>query len=153
MDAPRFDAFSRALSAPPTRRGALRVLGSLAAGALLGRLGPVDLAAKRKGKPCPPCRKKKHGKCKGQRADGTPCGTGKTCQWWLYNAAAHEQMLYSAGFQVVDRSPYFVNRSGVSHPQGGWTRKSAPARIAKRMLTRDPHQGVLHRAVVARSRL
>jgi tRNA (mo5U34)-methyltransferase len=80
-------------------------------------------------------------------------GTGKTCQWWLYNAAAHEQMLYSAGFEVVDRSPYFVNRSGVSHPQGGWTRKSAPTRIAKQVLTRDSHQGVLHRAVVAKSRL
>ena len=80
-------------------------------------------------------------------------GTGKTCQWWLYNGAAHEQMLFSAGFQVQDRSPYFLVRLGVAHPQDRWTRRNAPIRAAKRALTRDAQQGVLHRAALATPRL
>lgn len=80
-------------------------------------------------------------------------GTGRTCQWWLYNGAAHEQMLFSAGFETIERSPYFLNHLGVSHPKSGWTRHNAPIRLAKRVLTRDSEQGVLHRALLARPRL
>ena len=87
MDASRFDGLSRSLAEPPTRRGAVLGLAGLVAAGLLGRLGLADVAAKkkgdkkRKGKKCPPCRKKKHGQCnKAKKPDGTPCGTGKTCQ-------------------------------------------------------------------------
>jgi tRNA (mo5U34)-methyltransferase len=80
-------------------------------------------------------------------------GTGRTCQWWLYNGAGHQQILYSAGFETVDRSPYFINRFGPEHPKARWGPRTAPTLLAKRALTRDPHQGVLHRAVLARPRL
>src|SRR5688572_25001219 len=84
MDASRFDGLSRSLSESPTRRGAVRGLAGLVAAGLLGRLGLADSAAKKsdkKDKTCPPCRKKKHGQCtKAKKPDGTPCGTGKTCQ-------------------------------------------------------------------------
>ncbi|MBA3281033.1 MAG: hypothetical protein H0U29_02275 [Acidimicrobiia bacterium] len=78
-------------------------------------------------------------------------GTGRTCQWWNYNSAAHRQILWSAGFEEVARSPFFVNRYNL-HPKEPLTARSAPQLAAKRALTRDPHQGVLHRAVLARPR-
>lgn len=78
-------------------------------------------------------------------------GTGRTCQWWIYNSAGHRQILFSAGFQEVDRSPFFINRYG-EHPKEPVTRSTALDLAAKRVLTRDPHQGVLHRAVLARRR-
>jgi tRNA (mo5U34)-methyltransferase len=80
-------------------------------------------------------------------------GTGRTCQWWLYNGACHEQMLYSAGFKTVERSKYFINHLGPSHPKAKWGPKTAPTLLAKRALTKDPQQGVLHRAVLAENRL
>lgn len=78
-------------------------------------------------------------------------GTGRTCQWWNYNSAAHRQLLWSAGFEEVDRSPFFVNRYNV-HPVEPLTARTAPAIAAKRALTRDARQGVLHRAILARPR-
>lgn len=78
-------------------------------------------------------------------------GTGRTCQWWNYNSAGHRQILYSAGFEVVDRSPFFVNRYN-EHPRAPLTVSTAPSILAKAALTRDRHQGVLHRAALARPR-
>jgi tRNA (mo5U34)-methyltransferase len=78
-------------------------------------------------------------------------GTGRTCQWWNYNSAAHRQILWSAGFEEIDRSPFFINRYD-NHPTEPLTARSAPALAAKRAITRDAHQGVLHRAVLARPR-
>ena len=76
MDAHHFDALARSLSLPGSRRG---VLGSLLAGAL-GLLGPrPDEVAAKKKKPCPPCKKRKQGKCKGTLPDGSAC-PGGTCQ-------------------------------------------------------------------------
>lgn len=80
-------------------------------------------------------------------------GTGRTCQWWLYNAAGHEQILYSAGFETVDRSKYLLLRLGSEHPKATWGPRTAPKLLAKRVLTGDSHQGVLHRALLARPRL
>lgn len=78
-------------------------------------------------------------------------GTGRTCQWWNYNSAAHRQILWSAGFEEVARSPFFVTRYD-QHPREPLTPRTAPAIAAKRALTKDRHQGVLHRAVLARPR-
>jgi tRNA (mo5U34)-methyltransferase len=78
-------------------------------------------------------------------------GTGRTCQWWNYNSAGHRQILYSAGFEEVERSPFFINRYN-EHPLEPVTRSTALNLAAKRAITRDPHQGVLHRAVLARRR-
>lgn len=78
-------------------------------------------------------------------------GTGRTCQWWLYNSAAHRQILWSAGFEEIARSPFIINRYN-EHPRERWTPRSAPTLLAKRAITRDANQGVLHRAVLARPR-
>lgn len=80
-------------------------------------------------------------------------GTGRTCQWWLYNGAGHQQILFSAGFETIDRSPYIINRFGSEHPKTAWRPRTAPTLLVKRALTRDSHQGVLHRALLARPRL
>jgi hypothetical protein len=76
MEAGRFDALARTLTRGRTRR---RALAGLLAGAL-GILGTHsdDAAAKNK-KPCPPCKKRKKGKCKANAPDGTACAGG-TCQ-------------------------------------------------------------------------
>lgn len=75
MDPTRFDTLTRSLTARGSRRRAL-------AGALAGGLGAFGIAtteAKKKKKDCPPCKKRKKGKCKGTLPDGTGC-TGGTCQ-------------------------------------------------------------------------
>jgi hypothetical protein len=74
MDAARFDAFSRSLTALGSRRSALAT--ALAGG--LGTLTIVSTEAKKK-KKCSPCKKRKKGKCKKNKPDGTVCEDG-TCQ-------------------------------------------------------------------------
>jgi hypothetical protein len=76
MDGPRFDTLVRRLSRVNSRRRTLGVMG-------LGALGLTGLDAKptaaKKKKACPPCKKRKKGKCKGTLPDGTACDGG-TCQ-------------------------------------------------------------------------
>ena len=76
MDGFRFDALTRALSSAGSRRA----LAAGFAGALgmLPRVAPDDAAARKK--PCPPCKKRKQGKCKKKLPDGTACPNGGTCQ-------------------------------------------------------------------------
>jgi hypothetical protein len=81
MDAGRFDSLARSLTAARSRRGTLVAALGGAVG-LLGLVHPQEAAArKKKKKPCPPCRKRKKGKCKPQPA-GTPCTAfaGGACQ-------------------------------------------------------------------------
>jgi hypothetical protein len=76
MDGIRFDALARSLTTAGSRR---RALSGLLAGAL-GLLGSrAEPAAAKKKKPCPPCKKRKKGKCKKKLPDGTAC-SGGTCQ-------------------------------------------------------------------------
>jgi hypothetical protein len=76
LDPVRFDSLARSLTAAGSRRQAL-------AAALIGTLGLLDRAhpddAVAKKKPCPPCKKRKNGKCKKTLPDGTAC-SGGTCQ-------------------------------------------------------------------------
>ena len=71
MDPIRFEALTRSLTAPGSRRKAL-------AGALVGSLGVLglahseDAAAKKK---CPSCKKRKKGKCK-PKPNGATCAGG-----------------------------------------------------------------------------
>lgn len=75
MDAFRFDTLTRFLRTSGSRRHALGgLLGSLLG---LGRSRREATAAKKK--PCPPCKKRKKGKCKKKLPNGTPCANG-TCQ-------------------------------------------------------------------------
>lgn len=74
MDATHFDAFSRSLTALGSRRSALAT--ALAGG--LGTLATGSTEANKK-KNCSPCEKRKKGKCKKKKPDGTVCAGG-TCQ-------------------------------------------------------------------------
>src|SRR5215207_1530485 len=75
MDGSRFDALTQTLMAAGSRRRALVL-------ALGGTLAPLlaqkETEAKKK-KACPPCKKRKKGKCKANLPDGMGC-SGGTCQ-------------------------------------------------------------------------
>src|SRR5215208_6470577 len=78
MDAHRFDTITRALTYGHSRRALTRLLSGLTLGGLLRASWEEPAAAKKK-KPCPPCKKRKKGKCKANLPDGTACSSG-TCQ-------------------------------------------------------------------------
>jgi hypothetical protein len=82
MDDSRFDALTRGFTNARSRRGALSAL----LGGTLGLLGLAGTTAKKSKsngegmkKSCPSCRKRKAGKCKGKKADGTGCENGGQC--------------------------------------------------------------------------
>ena len=82
MDASEFDGFSRALGHATSRR-------KVAAIAIVSALGMPVVSSNvmaRKKKTCPPCKKRKKGKCKAVLPDGSAC-TGGTCQGGLCRAA------------------------------------------------------------------
>jgi hypothetical protein len=72
MNADRFDAVIRSLMDARSRR---TLLGT----ALAAVLGTLELGRTEAKKKCPPCKKRKKGKCKKKKPDGTPC-PGGTCQ-------------------------------------------------------------------------
>lgn len=76
METAAFDRFTRSLSAYRNRRLALI---AVVGGALGAPLLSLDTADAKKKKPCPPCKKRKKGKCKADLPDGTACESG-TCQ-------------------------------------------------------------------------
>jgi hypothetical protein len=81
MDDARFDALTRSLTRGTTRRGLGRLLGGLTLGGPLASLltSPKTAAKQKKKKSCPPCKKKKDGKCKTNKPDGTLCENGGSC--------------------------------------------------------------------------
>ena len=83
MDGFHFDILTRQITTRLSRRTSVGGLAALGLLALLGLRAPVASAAKHKGdkkkkKTCPPCKKRKNGKCKGNQLVGTPCAGG-TC--------------------------------------------------------------------------
>jgi hypothetical protein len=76
MDADRFDALSRSLTASGSRRHAVAAFLGGVLGSAVGAASIDEATAKKK---CPPCKKRKQGRCKGKKPDGTPC-PGGTCQ-------------------------------------------------------------------------
>lgn len=85
MDDARFDDLTRFLTGGRTRRGLGRLLGGLLLGGpLASSLDPAQAKKKAndndKKKSCPSCKKKKDGKCKANKPDGTTCENGGTCQ-------------------------------------------------------------------------
>ncbi len=79
-------------------------------------------------------------------------GSGQDCQWWRFNAAGHQRLLWSAGFEVDQASRPFIVRFN-AHPRPRWTAGHGAGRVAARALTGDHHAGVLHRALLAHPRL
>ena len=75
MDHHRFDTLTRSLTTTGSRRRALIMALSGALG-VLGLVHADDAAAAKK---CPPCKKRKQGKCKKKLPDGTAC-SGGMCQ-------------------------------------------------------------------------
>jgi hypothetical protein len=76
MDGFHFDALARSLTTAGLRRRVLTGLAGGTLGIILGFSSLGDVAAKKK--PCPPCKKRKKGKCK-KKPDGKAC-VGGTCQ-------------------------------------------------------------------------
>jgi len=83
MDGSAFDRLTKTFSEPRSRRGVSRLVGVLALGGPLALVGAAEGAARKKKKPCPPCKKRKKGKCKASLPEGTSCidnaGQGGTC--------------------------------------------------------------------------
>lgn len=77
MDYNRFDALTRTMTAAGSRRQALAAALGGALAIALGAAPGQEAAAKKK--PCPPCKKRKQGKCKKKLPDGTGC-RGGACQ-------------------------------------------------------------------------
>jgi hypothetical protein len=61
-------------------------------------------------------------------------------------------MLFSAGFEVTEKSPFYINRFNV-HPKTRRTPRTLPSLLARQALTKDSREGILHRALLARPRL
>jgi hypothetical protein len=76
MDSARFDSFTRSLTIAGSRRRILTITLSSALGLVFEASSVHEAVAKKK---CPPCKKRKHGKCKKNKPDGTPC-IGGTCR-------------------------------------------------------------------------
>src|SRR5690606_18925177 len=74
-------------------------------------------------------------------------GSGGDCQWFNFNAAGHERLLYAAGFAIEKRSrPYNVRFN--DHPQGRHGLKAKLRSLAVRRLTGSSADGVLHQALL-----
>jgi hypothetical protein len=78
VDANRFGSLARILTPTGSRRRALATGFGSVLGIVLGAAS-VEVPAAKKKKPCPPCKKRKQGRCKKQLPDGTACQSG-TCQ-------------------------------------------------------------------------
>jgi hypothetical protein len=70
VDADRFDALLRRWTGIGSRRAMARAV----AGLVLGGTAVMSLGEDAPAKRCGPCRKKKKGRCKGSKPNGSPCG-------------------------------------------------------------------------------
>lgn len=80
-------------------------------------------------------------------------GSGGACQWFNFNAAGHERLLYAAGFAIERRSaPYMVRFN--QHPSATpFSLRQSARRLGLRYLTKTSAPGVLHQALLATPRV
>ena len=79
-------------------------------------------------------------------------GSGANCQWFNFNAAGHERLVYAAVFEIERRSrPYNVRFN--QHPKHRLNLKNRARQLGVRRLTGAWDDGVLHRAILARPRV
>jgi hypothetical protein len=83
MDGSAFDRLTTTFTESRSRRGLSRLLGGLAVGGPLALVGSAEGEARKK-KLCPPCKKRKKGKCRKSLPEGTACiapsGQGGRCR-------------------------------------------------------------------------
>ena len=79
-------------------------------------------------------------------------GSGGLCQWFNFNCAGHERLLYSAGFEILERSRPYTEPFHM-HPKARGGVRQRLRSAALRMLTGGSDQGVLHQALLARPRV
>lgn len=80
-------------------------------------------------------------------------GSGADCQWFNYNAAGHERMIFAAGFEILERTQPFSLRFNV-HPRPAVEGRHGRREAAQfRKLTGGDEPGVLHQALLARPRV
>jgi tRNA (mo5U34)-methyltransferase len=77
-------------------------------------------------------------------------GAGTLTQWWVPNSAGHRQMIFAAGFEVLERTRPYAVPFGAAHPRLG-PRERLRRQVLERALAGGP--GVPHAAVLARPRL
>jgi tRNA (mo5U34)-methyltransferase len=87
-----------------------------------------------------------------QRPLYTLKGSGGACQWFNFNAAGHERLLYAAGFEVERRSRPYTERYNL-HPERATGLRRRARELGLRKLTGTREDGVLHTAVLARPRV
>lgn len=80
-------------------------------------------------------------------------GSGADCQWFNFNAAGHERLVFAAGFEIIERSRPFSVRFNI-HPKPEVIGRSGKKQAAQfRALTGGDEPGVLHQALLARPRV
>jgi tRNA (mo5U34)-methyltransferase len=77
-------------------------------------------------------------------------GTSGITQWWVPNAAGHEQMVRAAGFAIERRSRLYSIPFGPAHPPRARRPQSRLRGIAERLATGN--EGVPHLALLSRPR-
>jgi tRNA (mo5U34)-methyltransferase len=60
-------------------------------------------------------------------------GSGFLCQWWVPNLAGYLQMLFSGGFEVLEKRGPWTSPFGPGHPELRWNRRQ---RALQRVVTR-----------------
>jgi hypothetical protein len=75
-------------------------------------------------------------------------GSGFLCQWWVPNQAGYLRMLFSGGFEVLERRGPWTVPFGPGHPEHQWSRRQ---RVLQQAMTRGVGQPCA--AALARPRL
>jgi tRNA (mo5U34)-methyltransferase len=87
-----------------------------------------------------------------QRPLYTLNGSGGACQWFNYNAAGHERMVYAAGFEIQQKMRPYTVRFNI-HPKPPMTPRNILRAGARKWLTGGDAPGVLHQALLSRPRV
>jgi tRNA (mo5U34)-methyltransferase len=80
-------------------------------------------------------------------------GSGGECQWFNFNAAGHERLLFAAGFGIERRSRPYIVRFNVHPTATPFSPRRLARQAALRALTRTNARGVLHQALLAAPRV
>jgi tRNA (mo5U34)-methyltransferase len=79
-------------------------------------------------------------------------GSGGACQWFNYNAAGHERMVFAAGFEILTKMRPYTVRFNI-HGKPPITPRNLARAAARKWVTGGDLPGVLHQALLARPRV